>query len=117
MNVSTSATSGSVPVRTIPVAVSSAVVTVCGVAVGAVLGEVTVRPAEPTLLQLPATSRARTDTMYEPGATVGGTTPVNDPAESDNRVALPTPGSAPIHHSPPARPDSASDVVAVIALV
>ena len=40
--------------------------------------------------------------------------PVRDPAARVSWLPLPTPGSEPTHHSPPARPESASDDVAVM---
>ncbi len=83
-----SPTSGSVPPSTNCTAVSSSVVTVCGVAVGVELGgAVTVRSAVPAPLQLPATSTARTATVYVPGARVAGTSPVSDAARERQRSA------------------------------
>ncbi len=67
----------------------------------------------PTSLQLPAASTARADTVYEPGARVAGINALSDDDEMLSGVAFPRPGSAPIHHSPPIRPDSPSADVAV----
>ena len=75
--------------------------------------QVTVSEAVAVWLQFPAKSRARTDTVWVPTARVVGIVPPIDPAASNNGFAFPAPGSAPIHHSPPARPESASDDVAV----
>src|SRR5262245_45246020 len=102
-----------------PIAVSSAVVTDCATAVGAVFpgfaGLATVSVELVIALQLPARSTTRVDTVYEP-APSAGITPVNE-APGVSAVPLPGPGSEPIHHSPPATPDRESLEVALIVLV
>src|SRR3954447_7185279 len=107
----------SVAVSVTVVAVSSAVVIDWGSAVGAMFGLVIVSADWVTGLQLPAVSITRVDTTCAPGAGVAGIVPVSDAPAGVSAEPLPTPGSVPIHHSPPATPDSASVEVAVIVEV
>ncbi len=93
-------------------------VTVCGVAVGAEFGGSCHRQfrgadSTPVAGNVDGTHRDGVG----PRAEVAGITAVSEVPDRVSGEALPTPGSAPIHHSPPANPDNASDDAAVRLVV